>query len=159
MKSGSVYIETTVVSYFSARPSRDIIHLAHQEITRRWWQHATRRFDLYISELVIEEASAGDSRAAAQRISAIADFPLLALNDDVEHLAIVYMDALTFPPKYARDAAHLAVAVAHGIDYLVSWNCAHIANGEIVRKVMKINEREGYSTPIICTPEELMPVS
>lgn len=158
MKSGSVYLETTVVSYFTARPSRDIVQLAHQEITRRWWKNAARRFDLFISELVIEEASAGDSKAAAQRLAVISSFPLLEMNTAVESLAIAYMESLNLPTKYARDAAHVAVAVIHGIDYLVTWNCTHIANGEIIRKIMWINEKMGYATPIICTPEELMPI-
>lgn len=157
MDKQTVYLETTVVSYFSARPSRDIVQLAHQEITRRWWQHAARRFDLFISELVIEEAAAGDSKAAAQRLDVISSFPLLQLNEAVENLAVAYMSGLHLPEKYARDAAHVAVAAIHGIDYLVTWNCTHIANGEIIRKIVRINAQFGYATPIICTPEELMP--
>lgn len=158
MKNGSVYLETTVVSYYTARPSRDIVQLAHQEITRRWWSHAHRRFDIYISELVIEEASAGDSCAAKNRLEVLSGFPMLQLNEAVEDLTVAYMNGLNLPEKYARDAAHVAVAAIHGIDFLVTWNCTHIANGEIIKKIMRINEKLGYATPIICTPEELMPV-
>jgi predicted nucleic acid-binding protein len=157
MKNGSVYLETTVVSYYTARPSRDIVQLAHQEITRRWWQLAHRRFDLFISELVIEEASAGDSNAAKHRLEVISRFTMLQLNEAVEGLTVAYMNGLNLPAKYARDAAHVAVAAIHGMDYLVTWNCTHIANGEIIRKIIRINEQLGFATPIICTPEELMP--
>jgi predicted nucleic acid-binding protein len=158
MKNGSVYLETTVVSYYTARPARDIIQLAHQEITRRWWLHACRRFDIFISELVIEEAAAGDPSAAKHRLEVLSGFPLLQLNDAVENLTVAYMNGLNLPEKYARDAAHVAVAAIHGIDYLVTWNCTHIANGEIIKKLIRINAQLGYATPIICTPEELMPV-
>ncbi|MFQ6120536.1 MAG: type II toxin-antitoxin system VapC family toxin [Methanosarcinales archaeon] len=147
----SIYIETTVVSYYTSKPSRDIIVLAHQEITRQWWPMAIRRYNVFISEVVIEEASFGDPEAAKRRLKELKDFPHLELNDKVEEMAQVYMERLYIPEKSFRDAAHLAVASVHNIDYLVTWNCTHIAK-------MKINESFGIPTPIICTPEELMEV-
>jgi predicted nucleic acid-binding protein len=154
----SIYLETTVVSYYTSKPSRDIVALAHQEITRQWWPIAIRRYDIFISEVVTEEARFGDPEAAKRRLEELKDFPHLELNDKVEEMAQVYMERLNIPEKSFRDAAHLAIACVHNIDYLVTWNCAHLANGEVIKKLMKINESLGIHTPIICTPEELMEV-
>ena len=154
----SVYLETTVISYFTSRPSRDIIALARQEITREWWPKSINRFDIFISEVVIEEARTGDPEAARKRMEELKDFPHLELNDDVEKLTQLYMEKLDIPEKSFRDAAHLAVASVHGIDYLVTWNCTHLANGEIIKKLMKLNAAFSIHTPIICTPEELMEI-
>ncbi|MEW6483004.1 MAG: type II toxin-antitoxin system VapC family toxin [bacterium] len=154
----SIYLETTVVSYYTSKPSRDIIVLAHREITRQWWPMAIRRFNIFISEVVTEEAGLGDQEAAKRRLEELKNFSHLELNDKVEEMAQVYMEKLEIPEKSFRDAAHLAIASVHNIDYLITWNCAHLANGEVIKKLMKINEPFGIHTPIICTPEELMEV-
>ncbi|MBS3907146.1 MAG: type II toxin-antitoxin system VapC family toxin [Syntrophaceae bacterium] len=143
----SIYLETTIVSYYTSKPSRDIIVLAHQEITRQWWPMAIKRYDVYISEVVIEEAGFGDMESAKRRLEALKDFPHLELNDKVEEMAQIYMERLEIPEKSFRDAAHLAIASIHHIDYLVTWNCTHLANGEVIRKLMKINESFGVHTP------------
>jgi predicted nucleic acid-binding protein len=153
----SIYLETTVVSYYTSKPSRDIIVLAHQEITREWWDNALKRYDAFISEIVIEEAMAGDAEAAKKRLAILKKFVHLDLNATVEKMAQVYVEKLKMPPKSLRDAVHLAVASVHNVDYLVTWNCSHIANGEVIRKLMQINTSYGIKTPVICTPEELMP--
>jgi len=119
---------------------------------------AIRRSNVFISEVVIEEAGLSDQEAAKRRIEELKDFPHLELNDEVEEMAQVYMEKLEIPEKSFRDAAHLAVACVHNVDYLVTWNCTHLANGEVIKKLMKINESFGIHTPIICTPEELMEV-
>lgn len=154
----SIYLETTVVSYYTSRPSRDIIVIAHQEITREWWPEAIKRFDVFISEIVIEEASLGDSEAAQRRLEEIENFPHLELSDEVEEIAKVYMEKLGIPDKSFRDATHLAVACIHSVDYFVTWNCTHLANGEIIKKLIEINQSLGVYTPVICTPEALMGV-
>ncbi len=154
----SIYLETTVVSYYTSKPNRDIIALAHQEITRQWWPIVIRQYNFFISEVVVEEADFGDVEAAKKRLEELKDIPHLELNDKVEEMAQVYMERLEIPEKSFRDAAHLAVACVHNIDYLVTWNCTHLANGEAIKKLMKINESLGIHTPIICTPEELMEV-
>jgi len=153
----SIYLETTVVSYYTSKPSRDIIVLAHQEITREWWDKALKRYDAFISEIVVEEARAGDPDAAKKRLAILKRFTHLDLNPTVEKMAQVYIEKLKIPPKALRDAVHLAVASVHSVDYLVTWNCSHIANGEVIKKLMQINISHGIKTPIICTPEELMP--
>ena len=154
----SIYFETTVVSYYTSKPSRDIIVLAHQEITRQWWPKAIRRYNVFISGVVIEEASSGDPGAAKRRLEELKDFPHLELDDKVEEMAQVYMERLEIPEKSFRDATHLAVASVHNIDYLATWNCTHLANGKVIKKLMKINESFSIHMPIICTPEELMEV-
>ncbi len=153
----TIYIETSVISYYTAKPSRDIIVLAHQEITREWWDRALRKYDAVISEIVIEEARAGDIEAAKKRLAILKQFEHLELNPMVDKMSQVYVDKLKLPIKAFRDAVHIAVASVHSVDYLVTWNCAHIANGEIIKKLMKINTSYGIRTPVICTPEELMP--
>ena len=152
----SVYIETSVISYYTSRPSRDIIILAHQEITREWWPIAIKRFNVFISQVVVEEISMGDQDAAKRRLEVIKDFPHLELTDKVEEMAKIYMEKLGIPKKSIRDSAHLAIASVHNIDYLVTWNCTHLANAEIIKKLIKINESFGIDTPVICIPEELM---
>jgi predicted nucleic acid-binding protein len=150
----SIYLETTV--YLTAKISRDIIVLAHQEITQEWWPRAINRFEVYISEIVVEEAGLGDIEAAKKRLAVLKDFSHLELTEKVEKMAQIYMEKLKIPEKSTRDAIHIAVASVHNVDYLVTWNCAHIANAEIIKKLIKINNVFGIHTPIICTPEELM---
>jgi predicted nucleic acid-binding protein len=153
-----VYIETSVVSYLTARPSRDLIVVAHQQLTQEWWDKRRPNFDLFISQLVIGEASAGDPQAAQQRLQALASIPLLALTPDARDLARELLSNGPLPQKAAEDALHIAVAAVHGIDYLLTWNCKHIANAEIMRKVAQICRANGYEPPVTCTPEELMGV-
>jgi predicted nucleic acid-binding protein len=152
----SIYLETTVVSYYTSKPSRDIVILAHQEITREWWPRAIKRFDIYISDIVIQEVSSGDPKAVKRRLDEISNFAYLESNDRVEEISKVCIQRLNIPEKSALDATHLALASLYDIDYLVTWNCAHLANGEIIKKLIKINNFLGIHIPIICTPEELL---
>jgi hypothetical protein len=154
----TLYLETTVPSYYTARPVRDVIVLAHQEITRTWWDQRLPLFAIYISPVVLEEARQGDPEAARQRLDALAPFPVLEATSAIERLAETYMTQLLLPDKALRDAAHLAFACGYELDYLVTWNCAHIANAELRRRLMALNTTLGLQTPIICTPEELMGV-
>src|SRR5258705_179162 len=123
-----LYVETSVISYLTARPSRDVITLAHQELTRGWWEQAQREFDLYASRLVVAEAQLGDPVAAAARLAVLAPITLLAETAESRSLARSLLAAGGLPAKAASDALHIAVATVHGIDYLVTWNCKHIAN-------------------------------
>jgi predicted nucleic acid-binding protein len=155
-KKPTLYLETSIVSYLTSRISRDVVILAHQEITQRWWDDSLSKFDVYISQLTLEESGRGDQEAAKERLEALADFPGLPITEEIERLAAVYMKEIGMPPKAMRDALHIAVASVHGMDYLLSWNCKHIANGYIRRRIREINMREGFLTPTICTPEELL---
>ena len=122
-----------------------------------WWDKALKRYDTFVSEIVIEEAMASDPEAAKKRLGILKRFSHLDLNPTVEKMAQVYVKKLKIAPRALRDAVHLAVASVHSVDYLLTWNCSHIANGEVIRKLMQINMSHGIKTPVICTPEELMP--
>jgi hypothetical protein len=149
-------LETTIPSYLTSRPSRDLIVAGHQQITREWWENRTKLFRLYVSQLVIDEASAGDPAAARQRLKVLQDLPLLDITPEVAELASSILAAGKIPRKAATDAAHIAIAAMHGMDFLVTWNCAHIANAAITRALAFICREHACECPVICTPEELM---
>lgn len=123
---GRVYVETSVVSYLASRPSRDILVAAHQQITSEWWDRRRSRFNLFVSELVIREASAGDANAAARRLAFVEAIPLLALTDAALALAQRLLRDGALPVGSEEDALHVAVAAVHGIHFLMTWNCKHI---------------------------------
>ncbi len=151
-----VYVETTVVSYLTARESRDLVVAAHQEVTREWWRRRRDEFELYCSQLVIQEASGGHKEAAQRRLQLLQPIPLLELNDAAKELARHLAKAAAIPRKATEDALHIALATVHGMDYLLTWNCKHIANAEMQRAVAATCRLWGYEPPVICTPEELM---
>lgn len=151
-----LYLETTIPSYLKAWPSRDLIVAGHQQITQEWWRTRRTSFDICVSQFVLDEAGAGDPQAAQERLEVLRPFPLLDINDDVLRLAAALLKANVLPEKAARDAGHIAVSAVHGLDYLMSWNCAHIANAMISKSVQKVCQQSGFVCPVICTPEELM---
>ncbi len=155
MKS-TLYLETTIPSYLTARQSRDIIVLAHQQITQEWWEVRRMHYEIYISPVVINEIQLGDNKAAEQRLHIIKDIEILAATQEVEEVTELYLAELSLPKKAIRDATHLAFACVYGLDFLLTWNCTHIANAEIRKKLNEINAKHEILTPIICTPEELM---
>lgn len=151
-----LYLETTVPSYLTAWPSRDLIRAGHQQITREWWQVRRARFDIYISQFVLDEAGAGDSEAARERLAALRGFPLLDPTDEVVELAEALTASLVLPKQAVTDAVHIALAAVHGMHFLLTWNCAHIANAEMVPAIESACRERGFECPVICTPEELM---
>ena len=155
MKS-TVYIETSVISYLSAKPSRDLIVAAHQQITIDWWETALPHYDAFVSPIVLDEISRGDVNAVQTRLEKVSAFLILEVLPEIRNLADIYFSELDIPEKARADSYHLAIAAWHGIDFLVSWNCTHIVNGRIRMMIEEINARQGIRTPIICTPEELM---
>lgn len=158
MPKQSVYIETTVVSYLTARPTRDLIVAAHQQITVDWWDDVLPLLDPYVSPIVLEECSRGDEDAAARRLSRIRAFGVLQITDEVLDLADRYFARIDLPDKARGDAVHLAVATYHGMDFLASWNFAHILSPRVGAVITEINTSLGISTPAICTPEALMEI-
>lgn len=152
-----VYIETTIPSYLTARPSRDITLLYHQEITKTWWEKYKNDYDLYISEIVYEEAAKGDKQYAALRIAMLRNIPELKNNAEVEALAEKYLNHFCFPSESIRDAYHIAFAVYYKMDFLLTWNCTHLDNEQIKRALHRLNSKFGYNTPGICTPLTLVP--
>ena len=155
MKS-RLYLETTIPSYLTSRPSRDLIIAGHQQITRDWWEKQGTTFQFYISQLVIDEASAGDPVAARERLRVLQDLPLLDITPEVAELASDILASGKIPRKAATDAAHIAVAAVHAMDFLVTWNCVHIANAMNAKALGLICRGHGCECPVSCTPEELM---
>ncbi len=151
-----VYIETSVISYLTARPSRDLIVAAHQEITRQWWETERAKYELCASEVVLREASAGNPEAAEQRIDFLKAFNFLEINAEVDTLAREILDRGAMPRQAAIDAPHVAVAAWHGADYLLTWNCRHIASAHVRPHIDAICRGKGIVAPQLCTPEELM---
>jgi predicted nucleic acid-binding protein len=152
----SIYLETTIISYYSSRPNRDIVIAGHQQITKDFVDKSALRYDIFVSELVIEECKSGDKEAAILRLELLKTFKLLELNDAALSLAKSLVSSKIVPNQYAEDALHIALATIHGMDYLVTWNCKHIANAHIRNKLEKAIRKNGYILPVICTPEELM---
>lgn len=155
MKS-SLYIETTVPSYYVARDSRDVVVLAHQQITRTWWETRLSDFRAYISPVVLEEARQADPQQARRRLEVLDPLEILEASEAVEALAARFGAELALPSTAIRDAAHLAFACVYDLEFLVTWNCAHIANAEVIRRLTRFNAVAGLPTPTICTPEELL---
>jgi len=151
-----VYVETTIVSYLTAWPSRDIVIAGHQQITRQWWNSAADRFNLVASQLVIDEASAGNEDAARERLSALSHVIMLDATEEALLLAQQLVEYGIIPEKAAEDAAHIAIAVTNGVEYLVTWNCRHIANAIMRPQIEAVCRNAGYEPTIICTPEEMM---
>lgn len=154
--SETVYIETSILGYLTARSTKNLIVAANMEITRDWWEFRRSAFVLYTSEAVLDEAAQGDPAVAAQRLELLRDFPLLALNQAVQGLATQFLARSSLPVKAKVDAIHIAAATVHGMDYLLTWNCKHIANAQIQSKLAEISLDSGYVLPILCTPNELM---
>ena len=152
----SVYIETTVISYLTAWRSPQLIMAAHQEATREWWDNEKHHFDLFISEAVVQEASAGDSEAANRRLEVIKKIPRIQITDNARDLAKKLIDKGRLPDKANIDALHISIATVNGMDYLLTWNCRHIANATLQRAIRLICDDAGYVLPIICTPLELI---
>ena len=151
-----VYIEITIPSYLTARPSRDIVQAARQQLTREWWDVERRNYDLCISQIVLDEAAAGDAEAAQRRMAVIDTLPLLDLTFEVDGLAETIMQSDLLPASASRDAVHIAVTAVHQVHFLLTWNCRHIANATIFRDLQHIIMSAGYDVPVICTPEELL---
>lgn len=153
-RNPKTYIETSVVSYLTAWPSRDLILAAHQQITREWWSNRSG-YDLYVSQFVIDEASAGDQSAVASRLAALSEATLLDVTEDVIVLGERLILGGGLPAKAKVDALHIAVAAVHGMDYLLTWNCKHIANATMRGRIGDLCREAGFDPPVICTPFEL----
>lgn len=156
MAKQSVYLETSVIGYATSRPSRDLIVVAHQEQTREWFASSRQSYELFISQLVLQESFAGDAEAVKTRQDFLNPFPLLEITDAVASLAETLLKRGALPPKAAGDAFHVAVSAFHGMSFLLTWNCKHIANAAMRPRIECVCRDSGYEPPVICTPEELM---
>ena len=152
----TVYVETSVVSYLTARVASDLLAAAWQTATAEWWDTHKSRFDLCTSALTIEEAGRGDSAAAARRLEALDRIAMLPITEAVATLADALIRRRALPASAQNDASHFAASAVHGVDYLLTWNFRHLANGETRPRVSEVCEQQGYASPEICTPTELM---
>jgi hypothetical protein len=152
----SVYVETSIFSYLTARPSVNVISAARQQLTCDWWEKCRSRFELFVSPLVEAEASRGDPDAAKRRIAAMEGIPSLEIVSQVSELTSLLLKKGALPQKAEDDAAHVSLAAVHGMDFLLTWNCRHIDNAEMKPVIRKVCSTYGVDCPEICTPEELL---
>lgn len=153
--SETVYIETSILGYLTARSTKNLILAANIEVTKEWWESRSSAFTLYVSQVVLDEAARGDAEIALKRLEIVTGLPLVDLNQSVLSLAAQFLSRSNLPSKASDDAVHIAAATVHGLDYLLTWNCKHIANAQIQRKLEEISLDFGYQLPIICTPYQL----
>lgn len=151
----SVYIESSIISYLTSRPSRDVVKAGRQAITFDWWLNSKSQYEVYISALVEEEISGGDPMAAAKRLEAVADIPSILITSEAQMLADALVVSKAVPDNSVRDALHIAIAATQGIDYLLTWNFKHINNAETKTLITHVVEADGWVCPILCSPEEL----
>jgi hypothetical protein len=152
----AVYLETTIISYLAARPSRNLVVAAQQRITSQWWSIRRTAFELVISDAVFIEASRGDRAAATRRLLLLDGLRRVPLDDRVRSLARRLLSEEALPGKAAQDALHVAAAAAGGARFLLTWNCTHIANATMRPRIELICRAAGHEPPIICTPTELI---
>ncbi len=151
-----VYVETTVISYLASRPSGDLVVAAHQRLTHEWWNRRRAAFDLYISELVREESGRGDTEAAGRRTGFLIGLSLASVTREAESLADELSRSLALPARARLDALHIATAATSGMDFLITWNMKHIANGMNQARIGRTCSSLGFPAPFICTPEFLL---
>ena len=151
----SIYLETSIVGYLTSWPSRDLIVAAHQQRTHEWWHQQRKNYLLHISSFVLREASAGDAEAATERLAILQGIPELAVTEEAESLARALLGRRILPEKASIDALHLAIAVVHEMDILLTWNCRHLANASILVEVGRFIRMKGYEMPVVCTPDGL----
>jgi len=153
--SNIVYIETSIISYLAAHPSRDVITAGHQQTTHEWWANERNDFSVYASALVLREASAGDTAAAAARLQWLNGIQLLSITPEAERLSELLIQRAALPSKAAADALHIATAAFHRASFLLTWNCKHIANAVKRPLIERVCREAGFEPPILCTPDEL----
>jgi hypothetical protein len=151
-----VYIETTFVSYLTARPNRDLIVAGHQQLTREWWDQHRADYQLCAPQLVVQEAGVGDQVAAQERLDILAAMTMLQITNAAVALAEELLRAGALPMKAGNDALHIAVAAVHDIPFMLTWNCRHLANAIMRSQIEAVCASKGLKAPIICTPEEMM---
>lgn len=151
-----VYIETTFVSYLTSRPSRDVVIAGHQQTTHEWWDTRRHNYELCISQLVLDEAGSGDAQAAQDRLLVLQPMLVLEMTAEARELAKKLVQAGALPAKAAADALHIAIAATKSIPFLLTWNCRHLANAAMRPVIATVCGANGFTPPIVCTPEELL---
>lgn len=155
----SVYIETTIVGHLAGRVHTNPLVATRQQVTRDWWRDEAPRYEMFISQVVIEECSQGDASAAAEHLDVVKAVDLLEASAEVDDLADALITAKAVPDSEPRDAFHIAIAAVNGVNYLLTWNCKHIANATLRSRIEQVCREAGFEPPIICTPEELLEIN
>jgi len=155
MKS-KIYIETSVVSYYAGRGSRDVVIAGHQQSTLDFWRLLDNELSPFVSALVVKEAGKGDQELAKRRLDVIQAFPILRTTPEAEQLAQAILDARAIPAQYPEDALHIAVAAIAGMDFIVTWNFAHLNNPFTKMMIRHIVENAGYECPEIVSPDAFL---
>ena len=155
----SIYLETSVIGCLAMRLSGVLRIAANQQTTRDWWDNQRQRYDLFVSRYVIDECSAGDPVAAQERFAFLEGIPLLEVSEAAIALAAALVKNVPLPPKAVIDAYHISVAAVHGVEFLATWNCKHIANPAMRLRIESICRAMGCEPPVICTPQELLEIN
>ena len=150
-----IYIESTIPSYVVARPARDLLQAARQQLTKDWWDLKREKHELFTSQVVLDEIASGEAAMARQRLELVTQIKLLDLTDEANALTKQILVSGLLPADADRDAAHIALATVHEMDVLLSWNCRHIANAAIQAGLRRLAEKAGFALPVLCTPDEL----
>jgi hypothetical protein len=151
-----LYVETTIFGYLTARTSRDIVTAGHQKTTKLWWDSRRQAFELFCSELVVEEISTGNQEEAEQRLSQLVGIAILAFSPEALSLAKALLKRKALPAHAENDALHVALAAVNDMEFMLTWNCRHLANASLRSLIERVCKKAGYRCPIICTPEELL---
>ena len=151
-----VYIETSVISYLTSKPSKEIITLGHQKVTSQWWKNNKSHFNCFISNAVIQECEKGNKEYALKRLKICANLELARHSEESIKLANALVASKVVPSKAATDAIHIAISAVNKMDFLLTWNCKHIANALIQDRIEKVCNKLGYKKPALCTPAELL---
>jgi len=154
----SVYVETSIFGYLTARPTENIILAANTKVTQDWWNNSRTYFIVYVSELVKDEAAKGDKKISELRLALLEQLIFLEITQESIELAQAFLKQSNLPTKAANDALHIALSTVYGMDYLLTWNCKHMANAQIQKKLFQISLQLGYDLPVICTPSQLMSI-
>jgi hypothetical protein len=151
-----IYLESTIPSYVVARPARDLLQAARQQLTRDWWDLKRDQHELFTSQVVLDEIAFGEKAMAQLRLELLQNVPLLPVADEVKEFARKIQLSGLLPATADRDATHIALATAYEMDILLSWNCRHIANATIQARLRRLADDAGFTLPVLCTPEELL---
>jgi hypothetical protein len=151
-----VYIETTIPSYYVARPSDNLIQAARQAMTRKWWDHGCSGLEAFTSQETLDEIGRGDQNMAMQRMDLMKDVRVLEISREATEMAAILISQNIIHENGLSDAIHISVATMHGMDFLVTWNCRHIANPYAQNRLRKVADDSGFLLPVICTPEEFL---
>jgi predicted nucleic acid-binding protein len=150
-----VYVETTIPSFYhDVRRAPDIV--VRRDWTRRWWSSAVRQYELVTSPTVLDELAGGNPERVAERLALVRELPILPIEPAISEIVQTYIDHHVMPADPGGDALHLALASHHKCDFLVTWNCQHLANANKFGHIRRVNALLGLFVPALVTPLELL---